>query len=50
MDGDGCGESQEKYPEDQIVALDLLTYAGNLENLESVDTEDTYSTSITMEA
>ena len=23
----------EKYPEDQIVALDLLTYAGNLENL-----------------
>ena len=24
----------EKYPEDQIVALDLLTYAGNLENLD----------------
>ena len=24
----------EKYPEDQIVALDLLTYAGNLKNLD----------------
>ena len=23
----------DKYPEDQVVALDLLTYAGNLENL-----------------
>ena len=24
----------DKYPEDQIVALDLLTYAGNLKNLD----------------
>ena len=24
----------EKYPEDEIVALDLLTYAGNLKNLD----------------
>ena len=26
----------EKYPEDQIVCLDKLTYAGNLETLEKV--------------
>ena len=26
-----------KYPEDQIVNLDLLTYAGNLETLKPVE-------------
>ena len=26
----------DKYPQDQIVCLDKLTYAGNLETLESV--------------
>lgn len=27
----------EKYPEDQVVNLDLLTYAGNLENLKDIE-------------
>ena len=26
----------DKYPEDQIICLDKLTYAGNLETLEGV--------------
>lgn len=32
----------EKYPEDMIVNLDLLTYAGNLETCESVEGKDNY--------
>jgi dTDP-glucose 4,6-dehydratase len=31
-----------KYPETQIVNLDALTYAGNLENLRDVDQRDNY--------
>ncbi|MFA6160303.1 MAG: GDP-mannose 4,6-dehydratase, partial [Parcubacteria group bacterium] len=27
----------EKHPEDKIVNLDALTYAGNLENLKSIE-------------
>ena len=27
----------EKYPQDNIVNLDKLTYAGNLENLKSIE-------------
>jgi dTDP-glucose 4,6-dehydratase len=30
----------EKYPEDEIVVLDKLTYAGNLENIEKILKED----------
>ena len=26
----------EKYPEDQVINLDLLTYAGNIHNLDDV--------------
>ncbi len=33
----------KKHPEDQIVNLDKLTYAGNLENLESVRENSNYS-------
>ena len=33
----------EKHPEDQIVALDLLTYAGNLENLDGCKDNPNYS-------
>jgi len=33
----------EKHPEDVIVALDSLTYAGNLRNLESCQNNDHYS-------
>lgn len=33
----------EKYPEDMIVNLDLLTYAGNLETLKSVEGKANYS-------
>lgn len=32
----------DKYPEDTIVNLDLLTYAGNLETLKSVENKDNY--------
>jgi len=32
----------KKYPDDQIVNLDLLTYAGNLENLKEVDGNPNY--------
>jgi dTDP-glucose 4,6-dehydratase len=31
-----------KYPEDKIVNLDLLTYAGNLENLKSLENNQNY--------
>lgn len=33
----------EKYPDDMIVNLDLLTYAGNLETLKSVEGKKNYS-------
>jgi len=33
----------EKYPRLQIINLDALTYAGNLENLESIHDADNYS-------
>ncbi len=32
-----------KYPEYQIYNLDVLTYAGNLENLKDIETEDNYN-------
>lgn len=32
----------EKYPEDKVVNLDALTYAGNLENLKSVESNPNY--------
>jgi len=32
----------EKYPNDQIVNLDLLTYAGNLENLKDIENKPNY--------
>ncbi len=32
----------EKYPDDQIINLDLLTYAGNLENLREVENNKNY--------
>jgi dTDP-glucose 4,6-dehydratase len=32
----------QKYPEDEIVNLDLLTYAGNLENLKDVEKNPRY--------
>jgi len=32
-----------KYPEDKIVNLDLLTYAGNLENLRDIETNPNYT-------
>ena len=32
----------EKYPDYKIVNLDLLTYAGNLENLKSVENNPNY--------
>ena len=31
-----------KYPEDMIINLDLLTYAGNLENLKPVEDKPNY--------
>jgi dTDP-glucose 4,6-dehydratase len=34
----------EKYPNYRIVNLDLLTYAGNLENLKEIDTTSNHST------
>ncbi|WEG13163.1 dTDP-glucose 4,6-dehydratase [Pullulanibacillus sp. KACC 23026] len=33
----------DKHPEDQIVNLDLLTYAGNLENLKDVEDHPNYT-------
>ncbi|MGG3284292.1 dTDP-glucose 4,6-dehydratase [Paenibacillus solani] len=33
----------KQYPEDEIVNLDALTYAGNLENLKSVENEPNYT-------
>src|SRR5687768_13987626 len=33
----------QKYPQDQIVNLDALTYAGNLENLKSVEGNPNYA-------
>ncbi len=35
--GNFCHYMVEKYPEDMIVCLDALTYAGNLETLESIE-------------
>ncbi|MEG1151067.1 MAG: GDP-mannose 4,6-dehydratase, partial [Malacoplasma sp.] len=32
----------DKYPEDEIVNLDLLTYAGNLETLKPVEGKKNY--------
>lgn len=32
----------KKYPEDQIINLDLLTYAGNLETLKPVEDKPNY--------
>lgn len=32
----------EKYPEDKILNLDLLTYAGNLENLSDIQNNENY--------
>lgn len=32
----------EKYPEDQIINLDKLTYAGNLENLKEIESSANY--------
>ena len=32
-----------KYPDDHIYNLDLLTYAGNLENLRDIESSDNYS-------
>ena len=32
-----------KYPEYQIVNLDLLTYAGNLENLKDIENKSNYT-------
>lgn len=32
----------EKYPKDQIVNVDKLTYAGNLENLKNLDKNERY--------
>lgn len=33
----------EKHPEDQIVNLDILTYAGNLENLSDIEKNSNYT-------
>src|SRR3989338_7430155 len=33
----------DKYPEDEIINLDKLTYAGNLDNLKSVESNKNYS-------
>ena len=33
----------EKHPDDTIVNFDVLTYAGNLENLRAVEKKSTYS-------
>lgn len=38
-----CFYENEKHPEDQIVALDCLTYAGNLHNLEPLFDKDNFS-------
>jgi dTDP-glucose 4,6-dehydratase len=32
-----------KYPEYHIVNMDVLTYAGNLENLKDIDHKENYS-------
>jgi dTDP-glucose 4,6-dehydratase len=32
-----------KYPEDEVVNVDLLTYAGNLENLKEIESDPRYS-------
>ena len=32
----------KEYPQDEIINLDKLTYAGNLENLKSVEHEKNY--------
>ena len=32
----------KKYPDDEIVNLDALTYAGNLENLKSIEDNKNY--------
>ncbi|MBD3330848.1 dTDP-glucose 4,6-dehydratase [Candidatus Peregrinibacteria bacterium] len=37
-----CHYHLEKYPEDEIVVLDKLTYAGNLGNLKSIMDEDNF--------
>ena len=33
----------KNYPNDQIVNLDILTYAGNLENLQEIEKKPNYS-------
>jgi len=33
----------QQHPQDEIINLDALTYAGNLENLESVENEPNYT-------
>ena len=33
----------EKYPEYQVINLDLLTYAGNLENLSEIASHERYT-------
>ena len=33
----------EKYPDHQLVNLDLLTYAGNLDNLKEIETNERYT-------
>ena len=33
----------KKYPQDKIVNLDKLTYAGNLENLKSIEKNPNFS-------
>ena len=35
-----CHYRFENYPEDQIYVLDKLTYAGNLDNIDSLLNED----------
>jgi dTDP-glucose 4,6-dehydratase len=32
----------ENYPQDEVINLDALTYAGNLENLKSIENKDNY--------
>lgn len=40
--GNFCHYMVEKYPEDMIVCLDALTYAGNLETLEAIENAENF--------